>query len=123
MIAKADVRKYCLILTYARKILKKSPPKAIFLAQGLFGWEEYDWNYYITTATPSLAANVGVELLMFYLGIGIEFMPCFSPNNFYYRYYDSQASRAFRNFLFLCILHGEHIFVLPKLSNLISGAT
>jgi hypothetical protein len=36
--------------------------------QGLFGWEEYDWNYYMTTATPSIAANVGVELLMFYLG-------------------------------------------------------
>lgn len=66
--------------------------------QGLFGWEEYDWNYYMTTATPSIAANVGVELLMFYLGIGIEFMPCFSPNNSYYRYYDSQASKTFRNF-------------------------
>ena len=49
--------------------------------------------YIMTTTTPSLAANVGVELLIFYIGIGVEFMPNFSPKNS-----DSQISSAFRNF-------------------------
>lgn len=66
--------------------------------QGLFGWEEYDWDYYMTTATPSFAVNVGVELLIFYLGIGVEFMPCFSPKNSYFGYCDLPIRRAFENF-------------------------
>ena len=65
--------------------------------QGMLGWEEFGYDYLLTTISPSISANVGIELLMFYLGLGIEFMPNFPLSNSYYAYPNMHASYAFRN--------------------------
>lgn len=69
--------------------------------QGLLGWEElgynYYYSYYLTTISPSISANIGIELLMFYLGLGVEFMPNFPLSNSYYTYPNIHTSYAFQN--------------------------